>query len=100
MTEPTMRAKGRDDVWALGDCALIPDVNGKPYPPLAQHAIREGTHLAKNISAAVRGQPLTPFVYSSKGTLAELGHFKGVGKVYKFKIRGFIAWWVWRTSNT
>ena len=97
MTEPTMRANGRDDVWALGDCALIPDANGKPYPPLAQHAIREGKHLAKNISAAVRGQPLTPFVYSSKGTLAALGHFKGVGKVYKFKIRGFIAWWVWRT---
>jgi len=97
MTEPTMRAKGRGDVWALGDCALIPDANGKPYPPLAQHAIREGRHLAKNITAAVRGQPLTPFVYSSQGTLAALGHFKGVGKVYKFKIRGFIAWWVWRT---
>ena len=40
---------------------------------------------------------LKPFVYKSKGTLAALGHFKGVGRVYKFRIYGFVAWWVWRT---
>lgn len=97
LTEPTMRAKGHNDIWALGDCASIPDPNGHPYPMLAQHAIREGPQLAKNISAAIHGQPLKPFVYQTKGTLAALGHFKGVGRIYKFKIRGFLAWWVWRT---
>ena len=97
ITEPTMRSKSHPEIWALGDCASIPDPSGKPYPPLAQHAIREATHLAKNIVAAIRGQPLAPFIYNSKGKLAALGHFKGVGKVYSIKIRGFIAWWVWRT---
>lgn len=97
LTEPTMRAKGRSDIWALGDCASIPDPSGHPYPMLAQHAIREGPQLARNISATIHGQPLEPFVYQTKGTLAALGHFKGVGRVYKFKIRGFLAWWVWRT---
>ena len=97
ITEPTMRAKGRTDLWALGDCASIPDPSGKPYPLLAQHALREARQLAHNITAAIRGAPLKPFVYSSKGTLAALGHYKGAGLVYGFKIHGFFAWWVWRT---
>lgn len=97
LAEPTMRCKGRQNLWALGDCAMIPDPAGKPYPELAQHALREARVLAANITAHLRGQPLVPFVYKTKGTLAALGHFKGVGRVYKLRIRGFLAWWVWRT---
>lgn len=96
-TEPTMRVKDRSDVWALGDCAVIPDPSGKPYPPLAQHALREARQLAENITNVVRGMEPKPFVYQSKGTLAALGHFKGAGIVYGIPIHGFIAWWVWRT---
>ena len=96
-TEPTMRVKDRPDVWALGDCAVIPDPSGKPYPPLAQHALREARQLAENITNVLRGAQPKPFVYQSKGTLAALGHFKGAGMVYGIPIHGFIAWWVWRT---
>lgn len=98
-TDSAMRALGRQDVWSLGDCAVIPDPSsGKPYPPLAQHALREAACLAENITNVIRGTgDPQPFVYQSKGTLAALGHFKGAGKVYTFKIHGFIAWWVWRT---
>jgi NADH dehydrogenase len=96
-TDATMRVEGKPDVWALGDCAAIPDPQGKPYPPLAQHALREARQLAKNILAVVRGAAPQPFVYSSKGTLAALGHYKGAGRVYRFNIHGFLAWWVWRT---
>jgi NADH dehydrogenase len=58
--------------------------------------------LAGNIAAAMAGQPLAPFVYENKGTLASLGHFSGVGKLTpfggrSFKITGFLAWWVWRS---
>jgi len=95
--EPTMRAVDRTNVWSLGDCAAIPDPTGKPYPPLAQHAIREARVLAKNIAAQLDGKPLQPFVYHSLGTLAALGKFKGVGRVLKFKLRGFPAWFAWRT---
>ena len=84
-------------MWALGDCAVIPDPEGKPYPQLAQHALREARVLARNITAAVRGGALEPFVYQTMGTLASLGDFDGVGRVMKFKVRGFIAWWVWRS---
>ncbi len=97
VTEPTMRVKDRPELWALGDSASIPDPQGKPYPPLAQHAIREARVLAHNILAAIDNQPLKPFVYQSLGTLASLGHFKGVGRVLKFHVKGFVAWWIWRS---
>lgn len=97
ITEPTMRVKERPELWALGDSASIPDPQGKPYPPLAQHAIREARVLAGNILAAIDNQPLKPFVYQSLGTLASLGHFKGVGRVLKFHVKGFVAWWIWRS---
>jgi NADH dehydrogenase len=97
LTDGAMLANGRDNVWALGDCASIPDPSGKPYPQLAQHALREAKVLAQNIVAAVNGRPTTPFVYSTLGTLAALGHYDGVGRVWKFKLRGFLAWFAWRT---
>jgi NADH dehydrogenase len=94
---PTMRAKDRPEVWAAGDCASIPGPDGKPYPPLAQHALREARTLAKNIAAVTRGQEPTAFVYRTLGTLAALGHYSGVGKVMRVRVKGFLAWWVWRS---
>jgi NADH dehydrogenase len=96
-TDATMRVEGRENIWALGDCAAIPDPSGKPYPALAQHALREARQMAKNITAVIKGSDPGPFVYRTKGTLAALGHYKGAGKIYKIKIHGFLAWWVWRT---
>jgi NADH dehydrogenase len=100
VVDGTMLAKGRADVWSLGDCASIPDplsTEGRPYPQLAQHALREAKQLAKNILHALNNEPLEPFIYANKGVLAALGHYRGVGRVYKLRIYGFIAWWVWRT---
>jgi len=64
---------------------------------LAQHALREARVLAENVDAALRGGTLQPFVYQNLGTLAALGHFRGVGRVLRFKLRGFPAWWIWRS---
>ena len=50
-----------------------------------------------NIVATLEQRELKPFVYHTKGTLAALGHFKGIGTVYGIKIRGMVAWWVWRS---
>lgn len=100
VTDATMLVKGRTGVWALGDCAAIPDPaspDGRPYPQLAQHALREAKVLAHNIVRAIEGQPLQPFAYTNKGVLAALGHFRGVGRVGPIRIYGFIGWWVWRT---
>ncbi|HEX4056047.1 MAG TPA: NAD(P)/FAD-dependent oxidoreductase [Tepidisphaeraceae bacterium] len=95
--EGTMRSRSHPNIWSLGDCAAIPDAQGKPYPPLAQHALREARLLGKNMAAVMRGAEPRPFIYSNKGTLAALGRHKGIGRVYGIKIYGFVAWWVWRT---
>jgi NADH dehydrogenase len=95
--DASMRSVSDSQVWGLGDCAAIPDPQGKPYPPLAQHALREARCLARNLVEVIHGGQPAPFIYKSKGTLAALGHYKGVGRVYKIKIHGLLAWWVWRT---
>jgi NADH dehydrogenase len=59
--------------------------------------MREARTLAQNIVATINDAPLKPFIYSTLGTLAALGHYDGVGRVWKFKLRGFSAWWVWRS---
>ena len=85
-------------VWALGDCALVPDLKtGKPYPPTAQHALRQGKVLADNIAAAIRGGRKRPFVFSTIGQLAAIGRRTGVARIMGFNFSGFIAWWLWRT---
>ena len=94
-----MRAEGLPNVWALGDCAQIPDVlnPGRNQPALAQHAIREAPHLARNIVSTIRGQPTQPFRYRTMGQLATLGHFNGIGTIGPFRIQGFLAWVAWRS---
>src|SRR5260370_5182729 len=68
--EATMRCKQHPEVWAAGDCASIPDPTGKPYPDLAQHAMREAKVLADNIYSTVNRLPMRPFVYKTKRVMA------------------------------
>ncbi len=85
-------------VWALGDCALVPDTKtGQYYPPTAQHALREGKVVAKNIEAAIRGKKKKPFSFSTIGQLAAIGRRTGVANILGINFSGFIAWWLWRT---
>lgn len=97
LVEATMRSKQHPELWAAGDCASIPDPDGKPYPDLAQHAMREAKVLANNIYATVNGWPMKPFVYKSKGIMASLGHYRGVASVMSIQLRGFVAWWLRRS---
>ena len=97
-TQSDMRVAGIGGVWALGDCASIPDGEGGVYPATAQHAIREGPSLADNIVAAIRGRPTKPFRYTSLGMMAALGGRKAVAQLPGNRvITGFIAWFLWRT---
>ena len=85
-------------VWALGDCALVPDPrSGGFHPPTAQHALREGRTVARNVAAAVLGGPKRPFRFSTLGQLAAIGRRTGVANVFGVNFSGFVAWWLWRT---
>ena len=95
--DSTMRSASHPAVWALGDCANIPGPDGKPYPALAQHAVREAKQLARNIAAVVHGQQPEPFIFRMLGTMASLGHSRAVAEVMRVRLTGFIAWWFRRT---
>ena len=72
---------GFPGVWAVGDCAWIPNAStGKPHPPTAQHALREAVRCAKNIVAAIRGSEPAPFRFTTFGQLATIGHHAGVAE--------------------
>ncbi len=94
---PTLSVKNFDGVWALGDCAEIPEPNGKgSYAPTAQNATREGKLVARNIVSSLRGQPQKPFTYTPIGQLALVGRHRGVARVYNRNFSGFIAYAMWR----
>jgi NADH dehydrogenase len=97
IVDATMRCPSRPEVWALGDCASIPSPNGKPYPTLAQHALREAKALAGSLHAVLHGGSPRPFVYHIKGLMGSLGHKKAFAQVLGVRLRGFLAWWVRRT---
>jgi NADH dehydrogenase len=96
-TNACMKVEGHPGVWALGDCAMIPDGKGGYQPPTAQHASREGKVLAHNIVASVRGEALMPFEFKTLGLLASIGRRTGVARILGINFSGFIAWWLWRT---
>jgi NADH:ubiquinone reductase (H+-translocating) len=92
----TMRSSDRPEVWALGDCAAVPDPHGNPYPTLAQHAIRQAKVLARNVAGAIAGREPKPFVYDTLGIMASLGAGKGLGTILKVRVRGLPAFWARR----
>lgn len=100
-TDSTLRVQGRDDVWAVGDAALIP-LPDKPTappafaPPTAQFAVREAMCLAENLARTLGGQPLTEFRYKPRGSLASIGNYKAVAEVLGVRVSGVFAWFLWR----
>jgi NADH:quinone reductase (non-electrogenic) len=95
--DETMRSKSHPNVWALGDCASIPGPDGRPYPYLAQHALREAKTLARNLCAVLAGRPPKAFLFGTLGIMASLGHATGLARILGLRVRGFPAWWFRRT---
>jgi NADH dehydrogenase len=98
ITQATLETS-RPGVFALGDCAAIPDTadpDGAIFAPTAQNAVREARQLARNIVGRVDGTGMAPFHYQPLGTLASIGRRTGVGTVFGIHVRGFIAWVMWR----
>ena len=97
-TNEFLEIEGFENVWAVGDCAAIPDTkNGGFHPPTAQHALRQGKTIAHNIKAAIRGGDKKAFDFSTLGQLAAIGRRTGVAQIMGMNFSGFIAWWLWRT---
>jgi NADH:quinone reductase (non-electrogenic) len=93
-----LEVPGFAGLWAIGDCAAVPDANtGGLQPPTAQHALRQARHAAKNIEAVLAGRQKKPFRFSTLGQLASIGHRHGVANILGMNFSGFIAWFLWRS---
>jgi NADH dehydrogenase len=91
-----LRVEARDRIWALGDCARVPNLATPehPDPPTCQHALRQARRLTKNLRGDVR-----PYRYRMLGQVATLGRYKGIADVLGVRLRGFVGWFVTRTYH-
>jgi NADH dehydrogenase len=98
LIEEDLRAKGRDNLFVLGDAGYLVDKkSGQPLPPLGQVAFQQGPHAARNIMALLRGQAPKPFLYFNFGSLVSVGeHFAAVD-LLGIRLSGFFGWFMWRT---
>ncbi|TDF98907.1 NAD(P)/FAD-dependent oxidoreductase [Paenibacillus piri] len=83
-----LRAPGHDNIYVLGDCSIVMNPEGRPYPPTAQISMQQAEVCAHNLVASIRGEQLKNFVYQSKGTVASLGRGEAIGIVGSRKIKG------------
>ena len=90
--------KNHPEVYALGDCSQVIDSKtNTPYPPTAQHAIREAKAVSENLFKTIKKiQNKSPFVYDTKGSMAKIGKKDGVALLMGLEFRGFFAWFIWK----
>ena len=101
VVDATCRVEGFDEVWAIGDIAAVPDPArpGNPCPPTAQHALRQGRLVGKNIAAVLKGGQPKPFTYKTLGVFVDMGRYKAVAETGPLRWRGFPAWFLARTYH-
>jgi NADH:ubiquinone reductase (H+-translocating) len=94
---PDMSVPSVEGVWALGDCAAVPnEFDGRVCPPTAQFATRQAKLLAQNIVAKLARRKTKAFRFKAVGQLSSVGHNKAVAEIFGLKLSGFIAWLLWR----
>ncbi len=99
--EKTMQVSGRPSVWAIGDSAAVPDParKGQPCPPTAQHALRQGRLVGRNVAAVLGSGKVRPFKYRTRGVFVDMGRGKAVASTLGLRWRGTPAWWLTRTYH-
>src|SRR3954447_4118343 len=95
------RVEGFENVWAIGDAAAVPDPArlDQPSPPTAQHAIRQGRRVARNVAASIGSGRVRPFTYKTLGVFVDMGRGEAVASTLGIKWRGAPAWWLARTYH-
>lgn len=90
------RVEGTDNVYAVGDIALMKTKDFPDgHPQVAQPAIQQGDNLAKNLIRMASGKEMKPFSYFDKGSMATVGRNRAVADIGTFTLGGFLAWFAW-----
>jgi NADH:ubiquinone reductase (H+-translocating) len=90
------QVKGYANIFAIGDIAAMEsDANPQGHPMMAQPALQQGALLGENLVHLIQNQPMKPFVYNDKGSMATIGRNKAVVDLPKYHFSGVFAWFVW-----
>lgn len=93
---PQLHLPGHPEVFVVGDMAYVEGYkDDQAYPMVAQVAIQQGKHAARNILAAVAGESLQPFKYFDYGSMATIGRRAAVFDAFGIRLSGRIAWFGW-----
>jgi NADH dehydrogenase len=88
--------QGFNDIFALGDIALMTNIKHPAgHPQVAQVAIQQAQQLAKNFCRMQNNEPLLPFEYHDKGSMATVGRNLAVADLKGVSLHGFVAWLIW-----
>ncbi|HUL94656.1 MAG TPA: NAD(P)/FAD-dependent oxidoreductase [Usitatibacter sp.] len=97
VVRPTLQATRDDDIFALGDCAACPWIEGRLVPPRAQSAHQQASLLVKTFARRLAGKPPQPYRYRDFGSLVSLGNYETLGQLMgfiaseKFRVEGWLA---------
>ena len=86
---------GHPEVFVIGDASLYTDGGEHPLPGVAQVAIQEARHAAKNILRLLRRSPTERFVFYDKGSMAIVGRGAAIADLGWVRFSGFLAWLAW-----
>ncbi len=90
------QVEGHTDIFAIGDVACMVSADfPSGLPMMAQPAIQQGKNLGENMLRLIDGEPLRPFNYNNKGSMATIGRNKAVVDLPHYKFQGIFAWFVW-----
>ncbi|MDK4701286.1 NAD(P)/FAD-dependent oxidoreductase [Rhizobium sp. CNPSo 4062] len=100
IVDKELRAPGKDNIFIIGDTALVLREDGSPVPGIAPAAKQQGDYVAKVIRAKLAGKPMPgPFRYRHQGSLATIGKSAAIIDFGWLKLKGWIAWWVWGLAH-
>jgi NADH dehydrogenase len=86
---------GHPEIAVAGDLAALKDTDGRWLPGVAQVAIQQAAHAAKNIQRAIAGEPRAPFKYRNLGNLATIGRNTAIAELPRIHMKGYPAWLFW-----
>lgn len=97
MVDEFNKVQGTANIYAIGDICYQTTDQAFPnsHPQLAQVAMQQGSNLASNFKRMISNEPLKPFSYNDKGSMAIIAKYKAIADLPKLFFKGFFAWLVW-----
>ena len=100
IARPDLSIERDPNIFVIGDAARVKDLQGVLVPGIAPAAKQQGRYVADLIANRISGKPATqPFQYRHAGHLATIGRKSAVIEFPRYKMKGWLAWWIWGIAH-